>query len=288
MSIICYTPETFTQLSDALRKLTPKSKIISGGTDLTIALNREPGADALVYMGKIKGIRDIVQLPEGVSIGAMASMADLTACGLLTGPYAALKHAASDVGSAQIRNIATIGGNIGTASPAGDLAPVLCLLGAMADIITPGGNTRRVPVSELITGAGKTLLEYNEAIVGVIIPKVDEKISHCTKSAFCKLGYRKAVTVSRIGLAVSLTLDQNHKILTADIVAGAIAPVPVHVEKAEQSLIGKEIDIDTAKIIGMFLSQLIMEITPIEFDRDYKARAAFGIAEDVLHKLTGG
>jgi len=284
MSCTYYAPKTLYELADILEKLTLESKIISGGTDLTIGLRRCPGIDALLFPGKVKGIRDISQIPDGIRIGAMATMSELAESELLTPPYAAIKHATAEVGSVQIRNSATIGGNIANASPAADLAPVLYLLDAQVDVMEPGGNISRVPIDKLITGAGETSLKFNEIIIGVIIPKVKDETA---KSAFCKLGYRKCVTVSRIGLAMSTILDRESRIAHADVVVGAITPVPVHVEKAEQYLIGKSLNIVLSKKIGAFLSELIMEITPKEFDRDYKAKAAYGIAEDLISKIMG-
>ena len=277
-----YAPKSMDELSVALGKMTPDSRIISGGTDLIIALNQsytEP--DALLYLGGVDGISDIAETAEGIKIGAMATMADLAECKILTGPYAALRQAAADVGSVQIRAAATIGGNIANASPAGDIAPVLCLLDALA-VVADGSAVRRIPVDCLLTGSGKTSLAYNEAITGFILPA---KWSGTAKSAFYKLGYRRALTVSRISLAILLDFDPNGYISFADIVAGAIAPVPVHAEKAGQLLIGKKPGSDVAKDVGKQLSELVLEITPEEFDRDYKARAAFGIANDIFERL---
>ena len=277
-----YAPKSIAELTEALGKLTPDSKIISGGTDLIIALNQclvEP--DALLYLGCIDGLSDIVESPDGITIGAMATMADLAKCELLTGPYAALRQAAADVGSAQIRSTATIGGNIANASPAGDIAPVLYLLGAFA-IVAGESDTRSIPIQSLLTGSGKTSLAYNEVITGFIL---HAKWSGTVKSAFYKLGYRKALTVSRISLAMLLDFDSDGTITFADFVAGAISPVPVHVEKAAQLMIGRKPGSELAKDVGKQLSELVLEITPEEFDRDYKARAAFGIANDIFERM---
>jgi carbon-monoxide dehydrogenase medium subunit len=208
----------------------------------------------------------------------MTTMADFSKSKLMTGPYTALRHAGADVGSVQIRSTATIGGNIANASPAGDIAPVLYLLDAEV-IVVCNGTIRRLPISNILTDAGKASLKHNEVITGFFFPK---KWSLKAKSAFCKLGYRKALTVSRIGLAMLLDFDSDGFITFARVVVGAIAPTPVHVERAEQFLIGKKPVSDVSKEVGTFLSELILEITPKEFDRDYKARAAFGIAEDIF------
>jgi carbon-monoxide dehydrogenase medium subunit len=161
------------------------------------------------------------------------------------------------------------------------MAPVLYLFDAEVETAGADGTIRRLPVNNLHAGSSKTILQYNEAIIRFIIPKP----RNGTVSAFCKLGFRKAVTVSRIGLAIMLETDHGGVIVSSKTVAGAIAPAPVRVEKADQYLTGKKNDAGTANEVGKLLSELVMEITPGEFDRDYKARAAYGIAEDIFLKL---
>lgn len=278
MTTTILTPKTMPELASCLGKLTPASKIISGGTDLVVQMNK--GAldpDALLYMGGLEGARDIARTSEGIEIGAMASIAALAGDELLAGPYAALRQAAAGVGSVQVRNAATLGGNVANASPAGDMAPVLVLLNAAAVVAGPDG-LRRAPVEEVLTGSGKTSLAHDEAIVKFIIPAALPG----ARTAFAKLGFRSALSVSRIGLALLLDLDRGGCIETAGLVAGAIAPTPVRLAEAERFLVGKKPGQEAAAEVGKILSALIMKITPELFDRDYKVEAAYGVAEDVF------
>jgi len=278
----CYTPGSLPELYDALGKLSPSGKIIAGGTDLVIQLNRGLCApDALLYLGALEGAQDITETPDSLEIGAMATMAALAESGLLTGPFAALSHAVAEVGSAQVRSAATIGGNIANASPASDLAPALVLLGAEA-VIAGGSGIRRAPVEKMLTGSGTTSLAHNEAIVRFSLPK-----TRAAHSAFVKLGFRGSVTVARIGLAMLLGFGPDGTVTLARVVAGAIAPAPVRVEAAERYLTGRRPGPEDAREVGKILSALIMEICPEAFDRDYKARAAFGITEDLFKRITG-
>ena len=282
MAMKYYAPTTLDELGGALAHLTEDSKITSGGTDLVIKLNQgtcEP--DALLYLGGVEGLKEIKENGDAIEIGAAATMTELAAHPLLSGYYAALAQSADDVGAAQIRNSATIGGNVANASPAGDLSPVLYLFEAEAVVTGPGGITRRLPVSKLLLGPGRTALSYNEAITRFILPRFEGD----WKSAFVKLGFRKKLTISRIGLAIRIERGGDGIIRKADVVAGAVSIVPVHVEKAERALIGRKLDGEAARLIGQHLSDLIMEITPEHFDRDYKVGAAFGVAEDVCARL---
>lgn len=277
-------PATMAELHKALGLMSEDSKIISGGTDLIIRMRMGLSPDMLLYPGRIGELSRIEVEGESVSIGAMATM---TAIADFPFPrqLAALSDAAIDVGSRQIRNSGTIGGNTGNASAAGDLIPVLFLLHSEAEIAGPGGAVRRIPMQELVVGPMRTTLAYNEIITRFIVPIPQPEGDRTRKSAFVKLGSRKTLTISRIGLGVSLTLDGEDVITSAEVVAGAISLTPVHVEAAEEWLPGKKPDDEATRYVGQALSDLIRKITPEKFDRDYKVGAAFGVAEDVLARL---
>ena len=282
MQTKAYLPKTLTQLYDALKLMTPDSKIIGGGTDLAIRLRDcSCRPDALLYMGGVEGVRDIALTPNGLEIGGMVTMTELAASSHTVGYYAALAHAAADVGAVQIRNSATVGGNLGNASPAGDLMPVWELLGAQVEIATPGGNLRRAHFAEVFLGPGKTGLNYNEAVVRFIVPP---PASQTAKSAFVKLGSRKTLTISRIGLAGLLEVDGSGIVTRFQLVAGAISPTPIHVTQAEEYLLGKRLALDEAAKVGALLSDLIMRVAR-PANRNYKASGAYGVAEDLLAKL---
>lgn len=283
METTCYTPKTLEELRQALAQMTPASKILGGGSDLIMRINNgtcEP--DALLYTGDADALHAIVMGEDTVSIGAAATMDEIVRAGL-GDKLGAITDAAADMGSVQIRNSATIGGNIASASPAGDLIPVLFLLGADIEVASPDGFFRK-PIDKVVAGPGKTSLRHNECITRVIVPlpRPDG-----FRSAFVKLGFRKAVTISRIGLAVGLVLDGNGTVTSASVVAGAISTKPVRVPKAEAALVGNRLTAKVKASVGAALSELILQITPEMFDRDYKVGAARGAAEDVLDRFTG-
>jgi carbon-monoxide dehydrogenase medium subunit len=278
----CYAPRTLDELRLALAQMTPNSKILGGGSDLIIRINNgayEP--DALLYTGDAAELHAIAKSEDAVSIGAASTMDEIVAAGLGE-KFGAITDAAAAMGSAQIRNSATTGGNIASASPAGDLIPALFLLQADIDVATPAGSFRR-PIDQVVVGPGKTSLQHNECITRIIVPL--PRVAGF-RSAFAKLGFRKAVTISRIGLAVGLVLDEGGVATFANVVAGAISTRPVRVPKAEAALIGNRLTGEVKARVGAALSDLIMQITPVMFDRDYKAGAARGVAEDVLDRFS--
>lgn len=278
-----YIPQTIPQLFEALNELEPQGKIIGGGTDLTPMLyNGKLTPASLLYLGNTAELRQI-ELKQGkLEIGAAATMRELAASPLLRGPFRAVADAAADVGSQQIRNKATLGGNVANASPAGDLLPTLFLLEAQAVLAIGQGKLRTLPMKELVLGPSRTALGPNEAIVRFT---VEANSWHGYESAFVKLGFRQKVTISRIGMAVALKRDAGGIIEDARVYAGAVSLTPLRMQNAEEVMRGKRPDEALAAELARLLAALIQEITPLEFDRDYKVEAARGITEDVLKRF---
>ena len=272
----CLIPKTVEELCRDLSRLTPHSKIVGGGTDLTIDLNTgRVSPDMLLYLGDIRELHAISNGPGYVRIGACATMYEITASGILGREYGAVSDAAAGVGSRQIRYLATVGGNIAGASPGADMLPVMFLHRAELEIAAPEGICRK-PIADVILGAARTSLQYNEAVTAIYLPAPIHKNYY---TIFKKLGYRQKVSISRISLAVGLAFEKDGAIAFAEIVAGAVSPLPVHVLEAERILTGAELTPEIKERVGGALAALIMEITP---EKDYKAGAAMGIAEDAL------
>ena len=268
----CYIPNTLEELGEALGRLTENSLILAGGTDLVLRLrskNLQP--DALLYLGSVPALREDEITPERASIGAMAPIEDdKKAVDGLPG-LQALADAAGGVGSPQIRNKGTIGGNVVNASAAADLPPVLWLLNARVEIMGPGGALRTIPVQELPDGHQGNTLALGEAAVRFII---DRTVLSGWRSAFVKLGHRSQVTISRIGMAMALLQDEDGTVRDARVVAGAIKPVPFPLPAAEDILRGKKPDPALAIELG--------ETFKGNTRRVYKENAAKGVFQDTL------
>ena len=281
MDTICYAPRTLAELRQALERMTPNSRILGGGSDLIIRMrNGSCEPDALLYTGDAADLHAVVKGDDAVTIGAAATMDEIVTAELGE-ELGAITDAALDMGSVQIRNSATIGGNIASASPAADLLPPLFLLGADIEVASPDGFFRK-PIDQVVTGPGTTSLRHNDCMTRIIVPVPSRK---GFRSAFVKLGFRKTVTISRIGLAVGLVLDDSGAATFANVVAGAISARPVRVPKAEAALLGHRLTDEVKARVGAAVSEMIMKITPDMFDREYKVGAARGVAEDVLDRF---
>ncbi len=270
-------PTLVTEVQGALSQMTEKSKFIGGGTDYIIRIKDGVEHDFLCYLGHIKEYKGITEDDSTITIGAYTTMTEIEHNAVARKYLMALVDSASDVGSLQIRNNGTIGGNIGNASPAGDLLPVLTMYGAVVKTISPTGE-REVPMSEIIARPGKTTLAHNEAITHIIIPKPDYV------NAFVKLGSRKKVTISRIGVSVGVIMAGD-KVDTVSIYAGAIGIKPVNLTEAEDFLKGKELSEDNILAVAKILSDYIHKNVAVEFDRDYKVNASKGVVSDVFARI---
>ncbi|WP_405351153.1 FAD binding domain-containing protein [Fusobacterium animalis] len=276
-----YIPKNIDELFNCLAEMTPNSKIVAGSTDLGIRLQKGSlSPDALLYMGSIKETRDIVEYDKYVEIGAYVTHTELEESPIICKYFTAISDAAKDVGSLQIRNNGTIGGNIANASPAGDLLPVLFMLDTTVVVATKNKELKDIKISEFILGPGKTVLEVGEAIVKFRINKIDDFIS-----AFIKLGSRKKLTISRIGCTIGITFKES-TIDDIKIYIGAISLTPVQLKKAKEYLKNENImelfNIQVKKDISNFMSSLIYEITPEKFDRDYKVWASKAVVFDLF------
>ncbi len=214
-------PGTLDEVYRALAEQ-PDAHLLAGGTDLMVEVNyagRRP--PAVVGLRKVGELRSWRRDGEAYVIGAGMTWTDLMR-GELAERYPCLATAARTVGSPQIRNGGTLGGNLGTASPAGDGLPPLYALDAVVLIGSADGG-REQPIDEFITGVKRTTLRPGEVIVGVRLPVVDGA------QEYCKIGTRNAMVISAAGVAV--VVDRVTR--TVRCALGAVAPTIVRAAEAE-------------------------------------------------------
>ncbi len=199
-----------------------------------------------------------------------------TGADLLRGAFRVIAEAAASVGSTQIRNRATIGGNIANASPAADLAASLIALNASAHILREGA-VFDLPVSELITGVEKTVLRPLDILLGFTLPAFPKE----TESHYYKLGSREQLSISRFGVAMVLRRTQG-LVEQANIAIGAIGAKAARMPELERALIGRRVDTSSADALGDLLADYIRNTSR----RQYKAWASRGVMEDALVLFT--
>jgi CO/xanthine dehydrogenase FAD-binding subunit len=227
-------PKTLSELFETLAGHGKELAIIAGGTDLTVALKERTYSPEVVVdlrnLGELGGIR----VAEGVlRIGALATFYQMESS-LLVGRYAnALRQAAANVGTLQIRTIATLGGNLATASPAADSAPPLIALDAKVNLLSRSGR-RTLPVQDFFIGVKKNALRPGEVVESVEMP-ADEGVS----SAWTRGAVRNENVLSTVSVAVATTIGDG-RFGTSRVALGAVAPTPILAKGASSAMTGGE------------------------------------------------
>jgi CO/xanthine dehydrogenase FAD-binding subunit len=277
------TPCDRAELTAALARMTPDSRLLAGGTDLVRAMTKEHlRLDLLVDLAGLTELAVVRAEGGDLRVGAMATFSRLQADPLVRRHARCLADAAESVGSVQIRNLATIGGNVANASPCGDGIPALLALGAEAEIWDAAGATARRPVEGLVAGPGRTTLEPGQVIAAFVFPALDGGV----RTAFAKVGSRTVMTVARLSVAVVAGYDPGSRTFTSARVAlGAVGETAFRDEQVEASLAGHTADASTALAFAEACSEAVCRSIPGRYSLDYKCRAAVGLADDAWRAL---
>jgi xanthine dehydrogenase small subunit len=223
-----------TSLAPALQLLAehPDAKLISGGTDLVVELNqRHTRFDTFVSLDAVSELRVFEETDEALTIGAAVTLSEIEARVGQRVPM--LGELLPLFSSRLIRNRATLGGNLATASPIGDSPPVLLALGAEVGIASLAGE-RRLPLEQLFVGYRQTALAPGELLTTVRIPKPFPSLAR-----FYKVSKRHHDDISTVAAAFALELDAAGTVTAARLAYGGIAATPVRAHAAEQALLGK-------------------------------------------------
>ena len=233
-------------LKEAIKILSAKGKktrIIAGGTDLLNAMrDGEESPACIVDLKGLKGL-DYIEYKEkgGLRIGSLTKLASIERSSMLKKKYPVLCQAAHSIGSVQIRNMATIGGNLCNAAPSADMAPALIALGAKCRVQGAKGK-RTIPIEDFFAGPGKTQLKKGEILTEVIVPNLDGKVC----GVYIKHGLRKAMDIAIAGVCVLVTKERG-KLKSVKITLGAVAPTPIRARNAEKILLDGDLSEDSIK-----------------------------------------
>ena len=230
--------ESLEHAVSALAELGAEGRIIAGGTDLILEIERKarPGVKTIIDITKIPGLEEIWEDEDGViHIGPLATHHHVVASDLIREKAFILTQASWGVGSPQLRNRGTVVGNLVTASPANDTISPLMALDAKLALLSTRGE-RIVPLSDFYTGVRKTVMEPDEVVTDIFFdaPGPD------TQTYFTRMILRKTVAISVTNVSVVLNFDGD-KIKQANITLGAAAPTNIHADAAEDYLEGKSL-----------------------------------------------
>ena len=255
-------PQTLEEALSLLEQHGEKAKLLAGGTDVIVMAKQNTiSPEVLISLRGIPGLDRIERQNGDLKIGALVTHRTLEKSELIRKEYSALADATDWLGSIQIRNVATLGGNICTAAPSADTATPLLVLGAKVKIKNLK-EERMVPIEEFFKGPAETVLRTGEIVTEFIIPRLMPN----TGSAYWKLQRRQALDLPILGVSILLSLDKNtvscsDMLCTASpissilhtmekdelickearIALGVAAPTPMRATRSEQMLRGKSL-----------------------------------------------
>src|SRR2546423_10670947 len=234
----------------------PDARLIAGATDLGLEITKRfQKFPTLISIEAVAELNEISSTETEWHIGAATTLTKLD--DLLGAEFPEIREMLSVFGSRQIRNRATLGGNLVTASPIGDSAPVLLALEASVVLASVAGE-RVLPLDEFFVSYRKTALQPGEILKSVVLPRPQADIQ--THRRFCKVSKRREMDISTVAACFAVVLDQSGIITKARLAYGGVAALPVRAKKTEAALLGKHWSDSTCEEVIPILET---EFTPI-------------------------
>jgi carbon-monoxide dehydrogenase medium subunit len=253
---------------------------ISGGTDLLVQIkNRELQPPALISLRSIPELATI-EVNGGVRIGALATISDIIQHNELGLIYPVLVEAARRLGSVQIRNVATIGGNLCNCSPSADMALPLLVLEAKVRLQTAKAS-REIQISEFFRGPSESCLSSDEILTDILLDPPHQK----AKATFLKKG-RVKMDLAIASLAILLEME-GRRCRKARIAAGSVAPVPLRLSKVEALLEGSTVTEKLAAEAQRLAREIVSPITDVRATEEYRRQIVGVYVKRGLEKILG-
>ncbi len=263
-----FMPKTIEEARSLVLKYKGEAKIIAGGTDIVVQMKHK--AVLPKHIINIRGISGqdyiIRDEKEGLRIGALATMRSIEVSPMVREKFNILARAASMLGTWQVRNRATIAGNLCNAAPSAETAPPLIVLGAKAKIMGADGE-RTVPIENFFIGPGQTILKPGEILTEIQVPNLLPR----SGGIYIKHTLRKALDLAIVGVAALVTMDGD--ILSdVKIALGAVAPTPVRATRAEDVLRGNKINDDLLQKAAQTAFNQCSPIDDVRSSAEYRCK----------------
>jgi carbon-monoxide dehydrogenase medium subunit len=255
-----FEPKTVGEAVSLLAKYGAEAKVIAGGTDMLVDMKYKEEPGCLINIKKIPGLSSIQENGGSLRIGALTTIRDVETNILVRDKLTVLWESSHQFASLQIRNTATIGGNICRASPSGETLAPLLVLEAKGKCVSADGE-KTEPFSSLFQGPGKTSLGSKGLLTEIDVPYP----APGSKSAYLKHAVRGAMDIAMVGVAVLVTPDATkNNVQDVRIGLGAVAPTPIRATKTEALLRGKPL---SAALIKEAAAMAAAESSPIDDQR---------------------
>ncbi len=245
-----------------------ETQLLAGGTDLLLLMQTDAAnADYVVDVRRIPELQALeYDEAKGLTLGAAVTLRAVETSPLVRQLYPHLASSAAEIGSVQVRNLGTVGGNVCNAAPSADMAPALLTLEATARVAGSRGE-RVVPLDAFFVGPRRTVLQPDEILVSLQVPPPAAR----TGGAYVKLKVRPALDIAMVGVAATVRLAPGDSIIQrARIALGAVAPTPLRVPEAEALLEGQALTADLLAEVGRVAAAASRPISDVRASAEYR------------------
>lgn len=265
-----------------LKEYGEKAQILAGGTDLLVQIREKHNRGSIMIdITDAKELSNVEISETEVKIGSMVRFTDIVENEEIKVLLPGLWDACKSVGSPQIRNLGTLGGNLANGSPAADSAPPLVALGASITAASSEGE-RTISLTDFYLGKGKTALRLDELLVSINIPLDTQNQLYLE---FEKLGLRNALAISRISAAVAMELDGSKMITRCGIASGSLGLNPTREVELEQWFTGKILDEALIKEGAKQFGDIVENRLSGRSSMPYKREAVQGVLKPALRRI---
>lgn len=258
------SPKTLNELIELATKYGSEAAIVSGCTDLLVKKGYFDTKKAIIDINTVEGLKNIEDLGDKIRIGARVTFSEIKNSDIVNKHNKALIEASRVCGSVQIRNRATIAGNIINASPAADSIPALMVSNAMINLHSSKGN-EYVSIKNFFTGPGKTILKQGQIITHIEF----DKNKPGDISFYRKIGTRKALSIAKASVAFKAN-KINGNLKNVEIAYGSVGPTVISSKKAKEYLEDKPLNKETIQEVSKLAFEEVSPIDDIRSTAEYR------------------
>jgi CO/xanthine dehydrogenase FAD-binding subunit len=266
---------TLKEASEWMGQYAPNARLMAGGTDVLVDFKTgRYSVSHVVSLNRISALRGLTTTDGSLRIGALTTPNQLRASTVIWEKFPAILDAVRDMAVPQIRNMATVGGNVAGAVPSGDMPPILMVLNASVVLWSPS-REREVPLQDFFVGPRQTVRRDDEILTEIRVPYPPPRFG----AAYSRFALREANGCAVATVAASLRLDEKGIIRDARVCVGAVAPIPKLAQKAGAVLIGKSADKAAFRQAAEEAQEISQPISDI--------RSSAGYRRELIGVLTG-
>lgn len=278
-----YRPDSLAEVLELLQQH-PNATLVAGATDLGLEMSwHRQHYPILISLEAVAELKQVQNTADFVDIGAAVPLSLIETN--LHGIFPSMDEMIHWFAARQVRNRATLGGNIGTASPIGDLPPVLLSLDATLKLAGPSGE-RVMPLADFFVGYRQTQLQAGEVIVSVTIPKATTPGTDRRLAQSYKIGKRGTDDISIVAAAFLVDVDANNQILHARLGYGGVAATPARATEAEAFLVGKPWNHSTIQSVKPILQDAFTPLTDLRGSAEYRKRLVVNLFEKFFSEFS--